>query len=167
MEDKHTVTILGLGNILLGDEGFGVHFINRFGERYRLPEGVQAVDGGVLGLGLLSIITGTRHLIVIDTIKVKDQPGSIFRFTKQEMSLHLPPPTSAHEVEFLDVLAMAELMEECPPVVFIVVVPKKYGTMEIGMTDVMADRFSDVEELLLKELSSLGVRPERIQRCTS
>ncbi len=167
MEDKHAVTILGLGNILLGDEGFGVHFINRFGERYLLPEGVQAVDGGVLGLGLLSIVTGTEHLIVIDTIKVEDRPGSIFRFTREEMSLHLPPPTSAHEVEFLDVLAMADLMGECPPVVFIVVVPKKYGTMEIGMTDVMVDRFTDVEDLLLNELSALGVRPERTQRCTS
>ncbi len=167
MNENRNITILGLGNILVGDDGFGVHFIAWFAERYALPENVSLVDGGTAGLGLLDTVTSTGHLIVIDAIKVDDTPGSLYRFTKEEMTLYLPPPTSAHEVEFLDVLAMADLLGQCPPVVFLTVVPEKYDTMEVRISDLLVERFSDVERLLLEELATLSVRPERKRGCTN
>jgi hydrogenase maturation protease len=167
MNQKQNITILGLGNILVGDDGFGVHFITWFSERYHLPENVSLVDGGTAGLGLLNAVTGADFLIVIDAIKANDAPGSIYRFTKEDMTDYLPPPTSAHEVEFLDVLAMADLLGQCPPVVFLTVVPEKYDTMELKISDLMMKRFADMERLLLEELTGLSVKPERNQRCTS
>ena len=167
MNENRNITILGLGNILVGDDGFGVHFIAWFSERYTLPENVLLVDGGTAGLGLLDTVTSAGHLIVIDAIKVDDTPGSLYRFTKEEMTLYLPPPTSAHEVEFLDVLAMADLLGQCPPVVFLTVVPEKYDTMEVRISDLLVERFSDVERLLLEELATLSVRPERKRGCTN
>jgi hydrogenase maturation protease len=113
MTDKH-ITILGLGNILLEDEGFGVHFLRYIETRYRFPDNVKLVDGGALGFRLLDVVCGPDIVIVIDVIKVEDEPGSIYRFNRQEMELRMPVPTSAHEVEFLDVLFQAELMESCP-----------------------------------------------------
>ena len=151
---KTPVTILGLGNILLGDEGFGVHFIRWFEHGHALPPGVEVVDGGTLGYRLLAVVTECTHLIVIDTIKVKDTPGSIYRFTREEMEMHLPPPTSAHEVEFFDVLVKAELMGAAPETVFLCIVPEKYGTMNIEMTSLMKDRFHAMKELLLSELAN-------------
>jgi hydrogenase maturation protease len=161
MDRGKRITILGLGNTLLGDEGFGVHFITWFCERYDLPGNVSVVDGGTAGLGLLDIVTSAENLIVLDVIKVQDAPGSLYRFTKEDMSLYLPPPTSAHEVEFLDVLAMADLLEQCPQVVFLTIVPEKYDTMELRISDVMVKRFDDMERLLLKELAALCVKPKR------
>jgi hydrogenase maturation protease len=167
MENKKNITILGLGNILIGDDGFGVQFVTWFADRYELPENVTIADGGTAGLGLLDIVTSTDHLIVIDAIKVADEPGSLYRFTKQDMALYLPPPTTTHEVEFLDVISMADLMGTCPPVDFIAVVPKKYDTMEIGISDLMKERFVDVERLLLEALSLQGVQPKMVAGCTN
>ena len=85
------INILGLGNILLQDEGFGVHFIRWFSEAYHLPENVKATDGGTLGYMLLDILGSCEEAIIIDVIKLNDLPGSIYRFTQEEMEIHMPP----------------------------------------------------------------------------
>ncbi|MEN6317292.1 MAG: hydrogenase maturation protease, partial [Syntrophaceae bacterium] len=84
MTDKNFVTILGIGNILLEDEGFGVHFVRWISERYSATDDIRIIDGGTLGYALLDIVSGCRNLIVIDVIKVDDAPGSIYRFSKEE-----------------------------------------------------------------------------------
>lgn len=157
MEKPDKTTILGLGNILLGDEGFGVHFIRSIAGKYRFDSNVRVVDGGTLGYRLLDTICSADRIIVIDVIKVDDEPGSIYRFNRAEMELHMPAPTSAHEVEFLDVLYQAELMGELPEATFLCVVPKSYGTMKLEMTEPMKDAFPAMERLLLDELKSLGI----------
>ncbi|HOO90660.1 MAG TPA: HyaD/HybD family hydrogenase maturation endopeptidase [Syntrophales bacterium] len=163
MEKKNFITILGLGNILLSDEGFGVHFIRWFSERYRLPDTVEAIDGGTLGYSLLDPIGNCKHLIVVDVIKLQDTPGSLYRFTREALELHMPPPTSAHEVVFLDVIYKAELIEEAPEdVIFLCIVPEEYGDTCLEMTETMWKKFPDMEEMLLKELSLHGIVPERI-----
>lgn len=160
MTAQQRITVLGLGNILLQDEGFGVHFINRFEKRSRMPDYVSLIDGGVLGYGLLDTVTSCDRLIVIDVIKVDDEPGSLYRFSREEMELHRPPATSAHEVEFVDVLTKAELIDKCPQTVFLCIVPQEIGEMRVGMTPLMESRFADMEELLIRELERLGIKLE-------
>jgi len=163
MTSNNHITVLGLGNILLGDEGFGVHFVRWFENNYQVPDGVDIVEGGTLGYRLLDTICSCNQLIVIDVIKIKDRPGSIYRFTKEAMEMELPPPTSAHEVSFWDVLCKAELIEESPAVIFLCIVPQKYGDMDLEITPLMKDKFPYMEELLLKELAFYGVYPLRIK----
>lgn len=160
-QEKNRLTILGVGNILLGDEGFGVHFVRRFSERYRLPDDIRILDGGTLGYKLLDPICSCRTLIVIDVLKIQDHPGSLYRFEKKDMALYLPPPTSAHEVQFPDVLLQAELLEECPEVIFLCIVPEIYGGMDLSMTGTMENRYDAMESLLLKELADLDIMPVR------
>jgi hydrogenase maturation protease len=152
---------MGIGNILLADEGFGVHFVRWFSSRYCATDDVRIIDGGTLGYALLDIICSCDHLIVIDVLKVKDEPGSIYRFNKEEMELHMPPPTSAHEVTFPDVLFKTELMDESPETVFLCIVPRNYGDMELKMTPLMQDKFPVMEKFLLRELEKLNVKLER------
>ncbi|MBN1882623.1 MAG: HyaD/HybD family hydrogenase maturation endopeptidase [Deltaproteobacteria bacterium] len=159
MTEKCDITVLGLGNILLGDEGFGVHFVRWFEGRHRFPDSVRIVDGGVLGYLLLDTVTDTQNLIIVDVIKTDDTPGSVYRFDRKQFEDHLPPPTSAHEIEFLDVLIKAELIGRLPHTSFILVVPERIDDMIIEMTPRMTERFVDVERLLLEELSALGCRP--------
>jgi len=154
-------TVMGLGNILLGDEGFGVHFVRWFEERHRFDDSVYIMDGGVLGYLLLDPVTDTRNLIVVDVIKIEDEPGSIYRFNRESLEAHLPPPTSAHEVEFLDVLNKAEMIDRLPNTSFILVVPERINDMIMEMTPRMTERFPDVERLVLEELSVLGHQPEK------
>ncbi len=160
MGERNRITVLGLGNILLGDEGFGVHFARWFSGKHRLPDDVRFVDGGVLGYALLDIICSCDHLLIIDAIKAGDEPGSIYRFTREELESKMPPPTSAHEVTFMDVLFKAELIGEIPSVVFLCIVPGCYGEMDLEMSPALRERFPVMEKFLLKELELLGAAPE-------
>ncbi|PKN51924.1 MAG: hydrogenase expression/formation protein [Deltaproteobacteria bacterium HGW-Deltaproteobacteria-13] len=162
MSERNLVTILGIGNILLADEGFGVHFVNWFSKRYRPTDDVRMIDGGTLGYALLDIICSCDNLIVVDVLKAKDTPGSIYRFNKEEMELHMPPPTTAHEVTFSDVLFKTELMGESPETIFLCIVPKEYGDMNLEMTPPIRDKFPVMEKLLLRELDQLNVKLEKI-----
>ena len=162
MGNKDRITILGLGNILLQDEGFGVHFVRWFENNYRVPENVRIVEGGTLGYGLLDTVCSCDRLLVIDVIKANEEPGSVYRFTKEEVDAHMLEPTSAHEVSFHDVLCKAELIDELPEVIFICIVPYKYKDMGLELTPSIRKKFSAVARLLLRELSSHGVKPLKL-----
>jgi hydrogenase maturation protease len=156
------VIILGLGNTLMGDEGFGVHFVRWFEGRRRLPPEAEVVDGGTLGYVLLDTICRAKHVIVIDCLRLDDTPGSLYRFNRSEMEAHLPPPTSAHEVKFSDVLCKVEMMGECPEMTFLCVVPECIGDMVLEMTQTVRAKFPEMEALLLAELAAHNLVPERI-----
>ena len=163
MSERNLVTILGIGNILLSDEGFGPHFVNWFSKRYRATDDVRIIDGGTLGYKLLDIICSCKTLIVVDVLKAQDAPGSIYRFNKEEMELHMPPPTTAHEVTFSDVLFKTEMMDESPETIFLCIVPKEYGDMNLEMTPFIKDKFPIMEKLLLQELGKLNVKLEKAE----
>ncbi len=161
MEKKQFITILGLGNILMKDEGFGVHFVKWLSSRWTFPGTVEIVEGGVMAYALLGPVCGCEHLIVVDVLKTDDEPGAVYRFTLAEIEPKLPPPTSAHEVQFLDVLCKAEMLDEAPEVIFLCVVPENIGDMDMEMTPLMREKFPVVEDLLMKELARHDIRPER------
>ncbi len=162
MENKQFVTILGLGNILMKDEGFGVHFVRWIEGRWKFPESVEVIEGGVMAYSLLGPVCGCEHLIVVDVLKTDDEPGAVYRFTLAEIEPKLPPPTSAHEVQFMDVLCKAEMLDEAPEVVFLCIVPENFRDMEMEISPKLREKFPVVESLLLKELERLGIRPEKI-----
>lgn len=161
MADNTHITILGLGNVIMGDEGFGCHFVRWFEPRHRFPPTVEIVEGGTLGYVLLDVLARSRTVIVIDCIKLDDAPGSIYRFTHTEFTAKMPPPTTAHEVKFTDVLFKAELMGELPAMVFLCIVPQAYQDMDLNLTPVMQARLPDMERLVLAELATLGIIPPR------
>jgi hydrogenase maturation protease len=126
-----------------------------------LPDNVKIIDGGTLGFGLFDTITNCENLIVVDAIKTDDEPGSIYRFTQHEMELSHPPATSAHEVEFTEILCKAALIDLAPNAIFLCIVPEQYDahTMQVGMTPRMYERFAEMEKFLIKELAALAVHP--------
>ncbi len=162
MTDRNKVTVLGIGNILMSDDGFGIHFVRWFSKRYHATDDVRIIDGGTLGYALIDIICSCDHLIVVDALKVEDKPGSIYRFTKEEMELNMPPPTSAHEVTFPDVLFKTELMGESPETIFLCIVPQNYKDMVLEMNPLLYEKFDAMEKLLLAELKILNIAPERL-----
>ena len=162
MMERNKVTVLGIGNILMGDEGFGVHFVRWFAKRYAASTELNIVDGGTLGYKLLDIICSCDHLIVADVLKLDDAPGSIYRFTKEEMEMHMPPPTTAHEVTFPDVLFKSEMLGEAPETIFLCIIPEHYKDLDMRMSGFLFDKFTDIERLLLAELEKFKIIPERL-----
>lgn len=125
------VTVLGIGNILLQDEGFGVRVVEELHRRYCFPNDVQVLDGGTLGMELLRFVAGTSKLLVIDAIGGGQAPGTFYRFTGDEVNTYFQDKVSMHELGIKDVLMALELLDKrIDEVVIIGVEPQ---TLELGL----------------------------------
>ncbi len=162
MDIKYKLTILGLGNILFKDEGFGVHFVRQFKKKYRFADNARIIDGGTLGYALMNIVCQTEHLLVIDTVKANDKPGSIYRFHPEAIPSQLEYSVSAHEVEFLDLLLKAEMMGDAPQTTIIAIIPEDMHSVEMKLSSTMQDSLLTVERLVLKEMKNLSIEIKRI-----
>lgn len=102
-------TVLGIGNTILSDEGFGVRVVEYLQKNFTFPENVNLIDGGTLGVELTHFVTGTRRLLIIDSIDGGVAPGTTFHLRDDEIHAHFAQKISAHEVGIQDVLTMLEL----------------------------------------------------------
>ena len=159
--DTPQITILGIGNILLKDEGVGVRVVERLLAGYRFPENVAVYDGGVTGLmGLLPIIEDTDHLIVVDAIKGDGPPGTLYRYPLSEFRLCLPKKLSMHDVGFVECLTVSELNGTLPKSTVVVgVQPEDFSSLEMGLTDTVQKTVTPLVEMVMKELAALGAHP--------
>ena len=108
-------TILGVGNIILSDEGFGVRVVEYLEKNFTFPDNVQLIDGGTLGVELTHFITGTKRLLIIDSIDGGAESGATFHLRGDEIKAHFAQKISAHEVGIQDVLTMLELSDKKIP----------------------------------------------------
>jgi hydrogenase maturation protease len=108
------VTVIGLGNPLMGDDGLGVRAAERLQERYRLPETVEVVDGGTWGMRLLPAIEDAASLILLDAIDVGMPLGAVVELARADIPRTLSHKLSPHQVDVADVLALCELRGRLP-----------------------------------------------------
>lgn len=123
MEQK--LTILGVGNILLKDEGAGVHAVQKIEKIISHPD-IRIIDGGTLGLDLLPIIEESKKLIIIDCVKGGGKPGTIYRFTPDEIKKsNNELKLSLHDFNLVDVLNLAKaLNKEIPEIIIYGIEPE-------------------------------------------
>lgn len=112
---SHTL-VLGLGNVLLGDEGAGVHAAHRLAATYDTASGVRCLDGGTLSFSLAGPIEDSDRLIVIDAAELGAAPGSVRVFEGEAMDRYVGAggKRSVHEVSLADLLAVACLAGRLP-----------------------------------------------------
>ena len=160
MEQLEKIGILGVGNLLLADEGFGVHFIERLQKEYVFPPVIELLDGGTAGIMLAPFMEDKDILFVIDVIDIKDEPGSIYQFSDQDVrSGNTHSMMSPHQVGLLDILNLCRLREKAPHrVEMITVVPGDLST-RIGMSPPLVAALDSVIDLLFKQLTELDVFP--------
>jgi hydrogenase maturation protease len=107
--------VLGIGNILLSDEGIGIHTLNYLRRHYADLKEVEYLDGGTLSFTLAPIIEEAQNLIVIDATQLHAEPGAIQTFIGKKMDEFLSTPRrSVHEVGLVDLLTMVRLTEHLP-----------------------------------------------------
>lgn len=124
------IVILGVGNLLLSDEGVGVHVANEL-VKLELPPGVTVVEGGTDGFRLINVITEADRLIVVDAVKGGGAPGSIYRFDINEVQ-NCPSgfKTSVHQIGILEVINLSGLIGKTPQTTVIGIEPE---SLEMGM----------------------------------
>ena len=103
------VLVLGLGNLLRRDEGLGIRAMERLRACYTLPAAVQLVDGGTLGLELLSYLEGTERVLILDAALTDGPPGTLLRAAGDQVPAFFGMRTSPHEIALADLLAVTKL----------------------------------------------------------
>jgi len=154
------VLLLGIGNLLFGDEGIGVHFINYMGQKYTF-EGehqLDIVDGGTLAQRLIPIMVEYDEIIIVDTINASGvKAGELYFFDFDVIPDAVDWQGSAHEVEMLQTLHMMDLVGDRPKTMIMGVVPTVIEATEFSLSEGVVNAVALMEETLLNYLKRLGI----------
>jgi hydrogenase maturation protease len=156
------ILILGVGNLLLSDEGVGVHVAQKMMEM-ELPPGVSVVEGGTDGFGLINVILEADRIILIDAVRGGGSPGDIYRFNVEGCN---PFPdlfkTSVHQISILEVINMSGLIGSTPETTVIGIEPKSLE-MKMELTPEIDAKIPRIIKMVMKEVEkSLAERaPEK------
>jgi hydrogenase maturation protease len=157
------VLILGLGNILLGDEGLGVRALELLCQRYELPPEVEVCDGDCLGLKLLPRLAGVSRLMVVDAAEIQRSPGTIEELKGDEIGQRWEGKLSAHEINLSDLLSAATLMgTKFDKVVLFVMQPASTAS-GLDLSPVVRAALPRLVRIMAAELARWGVAVKRVR----
>jgi hydrogenase maturation protease len=151
-----SVLILGLGNLLLGDEGVGIHLVRQL-QRMPLPPEVEVIDGGTGGFELLAHCCGKQKVIIIDAVKADARPGTMLRFTPEEAALQWPLPYSAHQAGVAELLYEAKAFMPSLEIIVYGVVPKETATMSTQLSRLVRRQLSKLAAMIVAEAKKPAV----------
>lgn len=149
------VLVLGVGNLLLKDDGVGVHLINAFSDT-PFPGNVQLIDAGTVSHHLISLFHETDYIILIDAVDAGDVPGSIFRFSPDDIKFPSEQKLSLHQMNLIDILQMAEMTGAKPEAVVIGVQPKDASSWSLELSDEVRAVVPKVKDLVIQELEKIN-----------
>jgi hydrogenase maturation protease len=151
MTKVQDILILGIGNLLLKDEGIGVHVVKKMKE-ISVPDNVEVLDGGTAGLDLVDFIEGRKKLIVIDAVNAGERPGTLYRLTEENLDIKQKAIMSFHDIDFLDALYMSETMNNKPEEVVVIGVEPKDMSEGLELSPEIEEKIPDIIKLVMKEL---------------
>jgi len=151
------ILVLGLGNSIMSDDGFGVRAVELLSSRYRFHGELRLLDGGTLGLDLLPHLEGVEHLLIIDALQMKAAPGTVFRLEGEEVPRAFASKLSVHQMGVQDLLAVAEMMGHLPKELVVWGVQPENIEMGTELTPTVAAALEPVLAGVLEELRRWGV----------
>jgi hydrogenase maturation protease len=151
------IAVLGLGNILLRDEGVGVRVVEELDKRFSFSPSIKLIDAGTLGFALVHEIEECPKIIVVDAVKAGNEPGTIYKFKRKDLTFQLPQAMSAHDVGFLEALEQWRILGIEPEVVFFGIEPKDMSSWGMELSDCISNKMPKLIELVVNELKNDGI----------
>lgn len=154
------VVVLGIGNILLSDEGVGVRVVERLEAEYALPPEVEIIDGGTCGMEMLEQLENLDALVVVDCVRHGQPPGAPVLLKGEAVPVFFKTKLSPHQVSLSDVLASLEFTGRAPKYTSIVGIQPE--SLETGMelTPTVQARVPELLATTVAELRGLGLAVE-------
>lgn len=150
------IIVLGIGNILLTDEGFGVRVVEELIRRYCFPENVEIIDGGTMGYDLLRFLSGATKLIIIDAIKANSKPGTVYCFKDDEVKKYYRQKVSMHQLGIQEVLTMLEIIEKPIAETFVFGIEPASLDMSAELSPIAAALVTEVLDKVAFQLNDWG-----------
>ncbi|MGA7879203.1 MAG: HyaD/HybD family hydrogenase maturation endopeptidase [Desulfoferrobacter sp.] len=154
--ENKRILVLGVGNVLLQDEGVGVRVVENLQSHYCFSANVELMDGGTLGLRLLDPIAETDYLIVVDAVQNGKPPGTLYRLPAEELAKRLTFKNSLHQLNLVETLAYAEILGNRPEAVIIGIEPQDISPWGMELTPIVQSRLEDLCLEVLTEIESAG-----------
>jgi hydrogenase maturation protease len=164
MEEAESVgaLVLGIGNVLWADEGFGVRAVEALHDTYAFPPAVRLVDGGTQGLYLLNAVMATRRLIIFDAVDYGLPAGTLKVLRDAEVPAWGTTKMSMHQTGFQELLALAKLSDRCPTSMLLVgVQPEDISDFGGSLRECVKARIPEAIEIAAAQLADWGLEPRR------
>ncbi len=149
------VLVLGLGNILMSDEGAGVRAVEELQRRYDCPATAECIDGGTMGLDLLPYFEGRSHIVILDTVKAGKAPGTILRI--DDPPAYFRSKTSPHQIGLADVMGLAAMTGDLPRHITLFGIEPLQLATGLDLSPQVAAKLEGMVELVVAELKDIGV----------
>ncbi|OYW06216.1 MAG: hypothetical protein B7X11_01215 [Acidobacteria bacterium 37-65-4] len=154
---RQRILVLGLGNVLMGDDGFGPTVVTLLAAQYELPEGVSALDAGTPGFDLSPHVSGLASLIVVDTVNLDAPPGTLRLYRLPEIVAHVPVVrASPHEPALRETLLALQFAGQAPAQVLLVGAVPEIIDVGPGLSASLRAAVPDALREVVLELERLG-----------
>ena len=150
------VLVLGLGNILLSDEGAGIRAVEELQERYDLSDSVEIIDGGTMGLELLPYFEERSHILIIDAVKTGKKPGTIVRI--ENPPAFFQQKSSPHQIGLADVMGIAAITDNLPQNITLFGIEPKQLSTGLSFSTEVGQNLSRLVDMVVAELVTIGVK---------
>jgi len=156
------ISVLGMGNVLMGDDGAGPYAVASFAAQYDVPEEVTILDIGTPGLDLVPHLAGVDTLLLVDTVRSDAPPGTVRTYDKATLlRAKLPPRLSPHDPAVGQCLAMLEIADCGPREVLLAGIVPERTAFGPGLSAAVRNAIPAVVERIAGELRARGIPVER------
>lgn len=145
-----------MGNILLEDEGLGIHALKLLEQHYAAPAEVEFLDGGTSGMALIDLLSGRKQLLVLDAVQTGDPPGTLVKMDDQDVPVYFGLRVTPHQLGLSDVLASLQLTDEQPGKVTVLGLVPYSLEMSLDLSERISERLGHLVEAAVDELASMG-----------
>lgn len=148
---EHEILILGIGNVLLGDEGVGVHAVKRL-EQKDLPADI--IDGGTGGFHLLSYLQDYNKIILVDAT-LDDQEAGTVSLRHPKYAKDFPRTLSAHDIGLKDLIESASVLNDLPEIYLVTVSIDHPQPVKMELSEKISRSLDEVEKIILKVIDEI------------
>ncbi|RPJ76534.1 MAG: hydrogenase maturation protease [Acidobacteria bacterium] len=156
MDSRSPLLILGLGNLLCSDDGVGVVATQMIAETRNVPEGVQVLDGGTLGLALLPYLEDAAQAILVDAIETDAPPGTLVRLEGNEVGPAVASHLSVHQVGVADLIEAARWRDRIPPTLVLLGIVPATTELRVDLSPAVQAALPALLDSICGEAARLG-----------
>lgn len=156
MSERHPLLVLGLGNVRLADDGLGVEAVHWLVERYRLPVGVRVVDGGTLGLTLLTELASADQAILVNAVALDEPAGTLVRLEDDDVPSSVDEHLSPHQMSVANLISAAQMIDQFPRHIVLLGLVPELLQVQLGYSSAVRAALPRLVAAIAKECEDLG-----------
>lgn len=145
------LSVIGIGNILLRDDGIGIHIINEL-QKEKFKNNIDLIDGGTSTLDLLGYFVENDKIIIVDSLKGGHPPGTIYKITPEELGSYIKANSSLHDVQVLDIVKQANFMGHFPKVTIIGIEPEEIF-YDMDLSETLNNEIPNIINIIKEEIN--------------